>query len=175
MSLLHVSAKLFPLKESARWAVCTDMSLLQWTSRAVCTERKRQPSCLRWDEFTTVYQPSCFHWKKAPAELFALKKVKYSITSKLFERKGSNSWAFCPEMSLLSVSARMYSLKESARRAVCARVSLLQYTSRAVCTERKRQLSYLRWDEFATVYQPSCFHWKNAPAELFALKEFTTV
>ncbi len=80
------------------------MSLLQWISRAVCTERKHQPSCfalrwvyysdptelfalkesasravLHWDEFTTVNQPSCLHWEKAPAELFALRWV-YSTT-----------------------------------------------------------------------------------------------
>jgi len=127
--------------------------------------------------------------------LFALKRVKYSITAELFKQKGSNCWAVCPEMSLLRVSAKLFSLKESARRAVCikkgllqcasrafalkesasravcAEMSLLQCTSQAVCTERKHQPSCLRWDEFTTVYQPSYLHWKKAPAELFAREQ----
>jgi hypothetical protein len=127
------------------------MSLLQCTSRAVCTERiKHQPSCLCWNEFTAVYQPSCLHWKdKAPAELFVL------------------TWVYC------SVPAELFALKGySTSRAVCAEMSLLQCTSRAVCTERiKHQPSCLCWNEFTAVYQPSCLHWKDkAPAVLFVLK-----
>ncbi len=129
-----VPAQLFSLKESASRAVCTEMSLLQCTSRAVCTDRKRQPSCLCWDEFTTVYQPSCFYWKKAPAWLFVLNWVYYSVLAELF------------------------ALKESASRAVCTEMCLLQCTSQAVFTERKCQPSCLQWNEFTTVYHPSCFH-----------------
>jgi phosphopantetheinyl transferase (holo-ACP synthase) len=127
-------------------AVCTEMTLRQWTSRAVCTERKRQLSCFHWDEFTTVNQPSCLHWKKAPAELFALRWLYYSEPAELFALKERVSWAVFTEMSFL------------------------QWTSQAVCTDRKRQPSCLLWDEFRTVYQPSCLHWKKAPAELFALR-----
>jgi len=76
------------------------MSLLQWTSRAVCIEWKRQPSCLHWYEFTTVNQPSCLHWKKAPAELFALRWVYYSEPAELFALRESASRAVCSEMSL---------------------------------------------------------------------------
>ncbi len=42
-----ITIVLFAMKESHSGAVCAVMSLLQCTSRAVCTERdKHQPSCL---------------------------------------------------------------------------------------------------------------------------------
>jgi hypothetical protein len=70
------------------------------------------------------------------AMLFVLKLVKCCL-------KGKEATAVCPEMSLLRVSAKLFPLKERARRAVGAQMSLLKYTSRAVCTERKRQPSCL--------------------------------
>ena len=158
MSLLSVSARMYSLKESARRAVCARVSLLQYTSRAVCTERKRQLSYLRWDEFATVYQPSCFHWKKAPDELFALIRVYYSVLAELFALKESAK-LFVLRWVYYSVPAELFALKESTSRAVCAEMSLLQCTSWAVCTERKPQPSCLRWDEFIKVHQPSCLHW----------------
>jgi hypothetical protein len=87
-----------------------------------CLHRKKdQPSCLRWDEFTTVYQPSCLHWKEAPAELSVLRWVYYSVSAKLFALR----WVY------YRVPAELFALR--------------QCTSQAVCTERKHQQSCLHW------------------------------
>jgi len=141
---------LFALKgnKTPSIAVCAEKSLQQCTSQPVSIERNHQPSCLRYGEFTCVPQPSCLHCKKAPARLFVLRWFYCSVPAELFavKRKKTTSWAVRAEMSYYSVPAELFELKEES-------------TSQAVFC----------WDEPTKVHQPSCLHWKKAPAEPFAL------
>ncbi len=84
-------------EKSASLAVCTEMSLLtlyqpsclhwdEFTNTLPPELFARKESTIKavyalsWDEFTTVCLPSCLHWKdKAPAELFPLRWVYYSV------------------------------------------------------------------------------------------------
>ena len=96
MKLLQFrSQDVFALAGSSQLiVVCSKMSLILSSSPAFFTERKLQPSCLSWNDLTTVYQPSCLNRKETTSQA-----VCYELTTmyqlSLFALKESPSWAVC--------------------------------------------------------------------------------
>jgi hypothetical protein len=157
----------------------TELFELRWVYyhlpvKQVALKETPQPSCLPWDNLTTLYQPGCLH-----------------LADNL-----KPSWLCSRDMFTTVYQPSCVALKENVSWAVCAVMSLLHCVPDELCTQKRnnppglfapRYVYYsvpakrLHWKKsvscvvcarvsFPTVYQPSCLTERNEPAELFALR-----
>ncbi len=123
---------------------------------------------LRWYECSTVYQPSCLHWKEVLAKLLSWDEFLQSTSQSVCTERKSHPIC-CAEIRFPQYT-RQAVCTERKRHPICcaerkrqpsccAKMSFLQCTSRAVCTERKRQQAVALW-----------WIYDSVPAELFTLK-----